>query len=1223
MKFLIPLVSRNRISRNYFLTFLSSVVCLVFLSNVNAQQYPPSTTLSDVSYNPPSPLPGYLEPFTEENFGNKITRISDPGTFGIGDQKQIRHAYSKRQPWNSDGSYIALQGGNPKLLDGNNYTYLATVSGLGNMGWSHTNPLITYATSGASNYFEIRLLDEATLTSSAIFSRTFSQYTVLSHWSDESNISIDDKYVALYGKRASTGNDCWVLVYDIETDTVISETNLQTPFSNIDWVSMSQSGEYVVVGHVQMGTNEHNGVWAFDRYMQNGQHICQTHHADIGYDMFGNEVIVTNGENDITSYRLDGVGEPVVYLQMAISGGHVSFRNYNRPGWAYISDQGNISQNGDYDCFREIFAIKLDERPGGVTTVQRFAKSYANQNMGYDHEAHAVSNPDGTKVMFASNMEDSYLMSLSYPFSWVVETQNGSQTFAVDAGEDQTICDNQNQSVTLTASGAENYVWSTNETGNSITVTPTQTTTYTVTGSDSSGNEAEDSVTVFVNEAPTANAGGDVEICEDNSVSLTATGGGTYQWSTGETTQTIVVTPESTTTYSVTVTQNGCSDSDDIVVTVKPRPMINAGIDVDIYLGESTTLTATGDGTFEWNTGETTESITVSPTATTTYTVTATFDGCSNTDTVTVNVTDSSTVVANAGEDVTICSGESTTLTASGGSTYLWSTGETTQSITVSPNETTNYSVTVYEQSNSDIDEVMVNVNPLPIADAGNDITILHDSYVTLTASGGSEYIWNTGETTQSISVNPSENTTYTVEVIENGCSAFDSVNVIVQVQANAGGDISICEGNTITLEASGGPNYVWSTGETTQSIEVSPNSTATYSVTVFNQTDSDTDDVIVNVNPTPTIDLGEDISIIYGESITLSANAGTEFLWNTGETTQSIEVNPTENATYSVEVFENGCSSTDSIDVIVNVAALVDEDPVICQGESVTLNASGGSNYVWSTGETSQSISVSPSQTSTYSVVVSNSTSSDEANVTVNVNLIPNVNAGEDDIIEAGQNITLTASGGNSYLWSTGETSQSILVSPMDTTTYTVEAFINGCSSIDDVTIEVVDPVAAYAGNDVDTCQGEPVTLTATGGLYFEWSTGDTSPSITVTPNETTIYSVNVSNGISTQTDNVKVTVESCLSVSQDPEYLGFEYTVYPNPSSGLINIRLSGLENISSIYVTDMIGKIIRTESFEPQNGLLINKEYDLSSLAKGIYFVRFVQSGEEPITKKIILQ
>ena len=264
-------------------------------------------------------------------------------------------------------------------------------------------------------------------------------------------------------------------------------------------------------------------------------------------------------------------------------------------------------------------------------------------------------------------------------------------------------------------------------------------------------------------------------ICEGESTNLTAygTGGTNFSWNiSGGNSQNIEVTPTQTTTYTVTLSDNsGNSVTDEVVVTVTPLPIANAGNDVTINEGESVTLTASGGDTYLWNTTETSENITVSPTTTTTYTVQAIRQGCLSEDTVIVSVIPTP-INADAGNDTTICAGESVTLEASGGSDYVWSTGETSQSITVNPSTTTNYTVTVSNGQASASDSVQVTVNPLPVANAGNDITISEGNSTTLIASGGSTYLWNTGETTSSISVSPSQTTTYTVQVTDNNCSS-------------------------------------------------------------------------------------------------------------------------------------------------------------------------------------------------------------------------------------------------------------------------------------------------------------------------------------------------------------------------------------------------------------------------------------------------------------------
>jgi parallel beta-helix repeat protein len=336
----------------------------------------------------------------------------------------------------------------------------------------------------------------------------------------------------------------------------------------------------------------------------------------------------------------------------------------------------------------------------------------------------------------------------------------------------------------------------------------------------------------------------------------------------------------------------------------------------------------------------------------------------------------------NAGEDQTICQGESTTLTASGGSNYQWSNGETTQSITISPTSTNTYTVTVSEGSASASDQVIVTVNSVT-ADAGQDVTINEGETVTLTASGGDSYIWNNGETTQSINVSPTNTSTFLVTVTNNGCEDTASVEVTVipgtnpSVSADAGEDKIICKGESVTLTASGGSIYQWSNGATTQSITVSPNSTKTFIVTVFEESFSATDEVIVTVNSV-TAEAGQDVTINEGESITLTASGGDSYTWSNGENTKSITVSPTKTTTYSVTVGKDECEDNDTVQVLVNQSFVSDpppanadagEDITICLGETVTLTGSGGSTYEWSTSEIKKIIKVNPTRTTTYTL--------------------------------------------------------------------------------------------------------------------------------------------------------------------------------------------------------------------------------------------------------------
>ncbi|NNM08762.1 MAG: T9SS type A sorting domain-containing protein, partial [Flavobacteriaceae bacterium] len=709
-----------------------------------------------------------------------------------------------------------------------------------------------------------------------------------------------------------------------------------------------------------------------------------------------------------------------------------------------------------------------------------------------------------------------------------------------DAGEEQTII--LGESATLTASGGDSYLWSTGETTQSITVTPETTTSYSVTVT-SNGCDDIDAVLVVVNEQAVAEASENVTICEGESTILSASGGNTYEWSTGETTQEITVSPTSTTTYIVTVYLGNSSSSDEVTVTVDPLPNANAGEDVTICAGESIQLTASGGSSFEWNTGETTQSITVSPSGTTSYSVIVEQNGCLSSDQVTVNINELPQI--DLGNDTSVCYGEPYTLTAPESDSYLWSTGETTQNITVSPTSVTSYSVTISQNGCDASDEIIISVDDLPSVNASSDVSICYGESATLSATGdGESYLWSTGETTSSITVSPDDTTIYTVTTFQNGCEAIDDVSVIVTPfpDANAGEDISICEGENVTIMASGNGNFLWSTGQITPMITVSPAETTTYQLTVNLNGCESIDEVTVFVSPTPAADAGPDINIQAGESAVLTATGGDTYLWSTGETTSSITVSPSDTTSYTVTVDSNGCEATDEVVVIVDdqVMANAGEDVTVCEGQSIILTASGGTSYLWSDGQTEASIIVSPAVTTTYSVTVTTGDNSDTDEVTVFVNESPNADAGSDITICQGEIVSLTASGGGTYFWSTGQTDQNIEVSPQSTTIYEVIVTLNGCQSSDQVTVTVNQNPDVSAGDDVTIIQGDSTTLTASAGDSYLWSTGETTQSISVSPNDTTVYSVIVNSGGCEGIDEVMVIVNDTLNA-----YAGEDVTI------------------------------------------------------------------------------
>jgi uncharacterized repeat protein (TIGR01451 family) len=486
-------------------------------------------------------------------------------------------------------------------------------------------------------------------------------------------------------------------------------------------------------------------------------------------------------------------------------------------------------------------------------------------------------------------------------------------------------------------------------------------------------NDSDVCVNICIINAPNAAITGGDNSCSGDPVTLTASGGDSYIWSTGATTASITVSPESTTTYVVTVTgEIGCTATAQRVVNVLPRPNVIISGE-NICNGVSTTLTASGAVSYIWNTGATTPSITVAPPATTTYTVTATgANGCTAVATRTVGV--SSTPIVNISGPSTNCPGASMTLTASGGSSYVWSTGALTASITVAPSVNTTYIVTVTDQNGCTASSSrLVTILPTPNVNITGDNSICFGDATTLTATGGVSYLWSTGAISASITVIPLVNTTYTVTATAaNGCTSSASRTVTINELPGLeiSGDDVLCIGESTSLVANGGVSYLWSTGATTSEIIVSPLVTTTYSVTATDANGcAGVTSILVTVNPLPVVSISGDSLICNGEVTVITASGGIIYSWNTRQTGASITVGPGSYTVTATDV--NGCLSTASVNVTIvsEPEVIITGGTEICEGETVALTASGASTYLWSTGQTMSSISVSPLTTTIYTV--------------------------------------------------------------------------------------------------------------------------------------------------------------------------------------------------------------------------------------------------------------
>ncbi len=393
--------------------------------------------------------------------------------------------------------------------------------------------------------------------------------------------------------------------------------------------------------------------------------------------------------------------------------------------------------------------------------------------------------------------------------------------------------------------------------------------------------------------------------------------------------------------------------------------------------------------------GETTQTKSVSSPGTYKLTVTNA-SGCSSSDSVTVVTATTTPPVITASGPTTFCFGDSVRLRSSihGGNT--WSTGATTDSITVKTNGS--YTVSYVAGSGCGTltsSPVAVTVNPLPVVTITGPLGICPGSSTTLDAGAGySTYSWSTGASTQTISVSSPGN--YSVIVTNaNGCRGTASVFVSNSPlpSPTITGVFDFCPGSSTVLDAGPGfSSYHWTTGATTQTITVT--TAGTFGVTVTNANGcSGSHQVTTFLFTAPSPFITGRTAFCPGTSITLTANAGySTYSWSTGATTPSINVNTA--GTYTVTVTDaNGCSGTAS----QTVSQATPPVPVItgtlsfCGSSSTTLDAGVGyDSYLWSTGATTHSITVTTAGTFMVTVTDANGCTGSASATTTTTGSIP-----------------------------------------------------------------------------------------------------------------------------------------------------------------------------------------------------------------------------------------
>lgn len=806
--------------------------------------------------------------------------------------------------------------------------------------------------------------------------------------------------------------------------------------------------------------------------------------------------------------------------------------------------------------------------PGQSATISAIANggsgsfNYSwNNNLGTGQSHQVTPNATTTYVVTATDANNCTAVSQV--------TLTVLPAVDVSAGQDAGICPGASAQLNAIAAGGDgNFTYNWGQglgAGAMQTVSPASPTTYSVTATDGNGCSDVDEVIVNVFPALNVNIPAPPAICPGQNATLSAIASGgsngsySFQWNQGlGTGATKVVSPSTTTTYTVFATDgNNCTAQSQVTVVVHPAVTINTADVPPVCPGQTAVLNAiaaggSGSFSYNWDNGiGPGQSHNVAPNVTTTYTVTATdANQCSASDQVVVNVFPA--VNVNASTDASVCAGSSTVINAiaaggTGNFTYVWSNGlGSGQSQSVSPATTTTYTVIATDGNNcAAADQVTVTVLQPPTANAGAYQPICSGQSVTLNASASGQgapftFNWDNGlGAGQSHNISPNATTTYTVVATDiNGCQSSNSATVFVSVpsQAIIAEVDPVCSGDTITLSGqvlggatagawfpsvSGGaftlsPNtltlngYIPPAGFTGELImELRSNAQAPCPIAV--------DAISITVNPLPVINAN-------GVSDTCSLNLETyTLLLNTNADNLAATLGVVTN-------YGNGIFSVSNIPEETGITVTLLSTETGCISETVF------------NGRNCECPTIAPPQTESNTISICSNEAIPVLSVEEQDGLLVRWYNGPNNNEVIGEGTTFEPPGAGAYYAEYADPN-----SPCTSSTRT------------EITLVIKDLPIADAGPDLLVCPMDTAILSAAQGnnYQYEWSNGVLEPDNAVVVNETTTYTLSVTQDNCTATDNVVVTVAPTPS----GDIIITQSIICPRDSNGALVVVPSGV--------------------------------------------------------------
>jgi gliding motility-associated-like protein len=713
-----------------------------------------------------------------------------------------------------------------------------------------------------------------------------------------------------------------------------------------------------------------------------------------------------------------------------------------------------------------------------------------------------------------------------------------------------TVCEG---TAVVNTTGFERYEWRFN--GSVINadesqnwIMPTQSGTYELTAWTSGGcsTAGQFEITVLPNPSVTLV---DQSACEGSVATLDGPAGfATYNWNTGEQTQSIDVS--ATGNYWLEVTDgNGCTAREEAQVTFHEPLYIDLGPDRDECVGITLTITNESNYTdFNWffepdnSPGST---VVLNPTPAYQYQiVNATVDnsgryyleatdvnGCLVSDDVNISFHTANPIDLVITKD--LCDGQSVDVIASEGyDTYTWTIDGIARPEFNDQSSVTGVSAgAVYEVMATagtcvKRNEITVVEHRLPIVSLpdvvslcdGSERQLLVENYSSPDGAAFDYLYWNGNSNQryndwQTASIKVSSAGVYSVTAVDVfGCVATDDVtiNVTATNPIDLGAPQAVCDYQPVVLNNPqvDAQSYSWfrlgASGESwlldNASLNVTQSGTYVLRVVDVNGCDV-SDDVVVNVHPAPVVDLGEDVSSCGDVLLRIVPKENyTRYEWNDDATLNTHELLVSQSGTYKLVVWNGyGCRAEDAVNVSVLAAPVVDlPDFTECAGTNVVLNGpSGDYQYLWSTGSVAQAITVGNGYFTLKVTDVNGCVGTGEASVVWRP--APTVDLGPDQIICPVDTWELNAGDGYaSYLWHNGATTQFITANLMDTVNSVVVTDEFGCFGFDSQTVKhkVAEPLALLS--DTSICSFETIWIDADNGFeQYLWSTGDIVPAV------------------------------------------------------------------------------------------------------------------------------